>query len=161
MSDFETSWALSRKRFIDEISPLSAAQLNWRLHPESLTIGEMAIHIAGVEVSFGSQLAGLELDEFAVRLKLAATEGVVNEQPFPFSVSEITPELVSRLLDYSAKIWAPLIAEAAPDIRSREIKSALGPMISGEGAFARLGFHAAYHQGQAYLMKTAPGFPTV
>jgi hypothetical protein len=159
MSDFATSWALSRGRFLDEISGLSKEQLNWKIHAGSLSIGEMAIHIAGVEISFGSQLRGYALDETAERIKRAATEGVVNDLPFPFSEAEITPELVSEALQLGRSHWEPLISAADADIRRRELKSALGPIIDGEGAFARLAFHSAYHQGQAYLMKTAPGFP--
>lgn len=159
MSDFAASWSLSRKRLTDEIAGLSQAQLNWRIYPNSLSIGEMVLHVAGVEVSFGSQLAGTALDDTGARLKRAATEGVVDASPFPYGESEITPDLVHASLEYSRNIWEPLITVASSDIRQKEIKSALGPMISGEGAFARLGFHSAYHQGQAYLIKTAPGFP--
>ncbi|HVT13495.1 MAG TPA: hypothetical protein VHE55_14620 [Fimbriimonadaceae bacterium] len=159
MSDFAASWSLSRKRLLDEIAGLSQAQLNWKIHPNCLSIGEMAIHVAGVEVSFGSQLTGASLDDLGARIKRAATEGVVDDLPFPFAESEITPDSVQESLEYSRKIWEPLITAAAPEIRAKEIKSALGPMISGDGAFARLGFHSAYHQGQAYLIKTAPGFP--
>jgi hypothetical protein len=160
MSDFASSWSLSRKRFLDEISGMSQAQLNWRLHADSLSIGEMAIHVAGVEVSFGSQLMRIDLDEIGQKLKLAATEGVVNDSPFPYSEGEITPDSVARSLEYSRLIWEPIITAADPEVRQREIKSALGPIITGDGAFARLGFHSAYHQGQAYLIKTSPDFPS-
>lgn len=159
MSDFSSSWSLSRKRFLDEITGLNQAQLNWRLHPRALSIGEMAIHVAGVEVSFGSQLLGAELDEQGALLKRSATEGVVNDLSFPVSESDITPESVAEALEYARKLWEPLITTADPEIRQREIVSALGPVITGEGAFARLAFHSAYHQGQAYQIKTAPGFP--
>jgi hypothetical protein len=159
MSDYAASWALSRKRFLDEISGLTSEQLNWKLHPDALSIGEMAIHLAGVEVMFGSQLSGASLDERASRIKNAATQGVVDSQPFPYSASEITPDLVAETLEVGRTYWEPLITEASPEIRKKELKSALGPMIDGEGAFARLGFHSGYHQGQAYLIKTAPGFP--
>ncbi len=159
MSDFAASWSLSRKRLLDEITPLSQEQLNWRLHPTSLSIGEMALHVAGVEVSFSSQLSGKSLDNEGLRLRSAATEGVVNDALFPFPPAEITPEFVAASLDYARAICEPIITAAEPDVRQRVIKSALGPMIDGEGAFARLGFHAGYHQGQAYLIKTSPGFP--
>jgi hypothetical protein len=159
MSDFALAWELSRSRFVDEVSSLSAAQLRWRLHPAGLSIGQMALHVAGVEVSFGSQLKGSTLDEFEGTLKRCATEGVVNDLPFPVGDDAIEPDLVQRALAAAEAIWRPLIEAAAADIRQGEIKSALGPMISGEGAFARLSFHSAYHQGQAYLMKTTPGFP--
>src|SRR4051794_10000013 len=117
MSDFASSWSLSRKRFIDEISDWNQAQLNWRLHPQALTVGEMALHMAGVEASFGSQLTGSELDDQGQRLKRAATEGVVDDTPFPFSPEEITPESVAAALEYSRALWEPLISEAAVEIR--------------------------------------------
>lgn len=159
MNDFAASWSLSRKRLEDEIAGLNQAQLNWRIHPGSLTIGEMVIHVAGVEMSFGSQLTGESLDEQGEKLKRAATEGVVDRAPFPYSSEEITPEAVADALARGRAIWEPIVSAATPESRGRQIKSALGPMISGEGAFARLGFHSGYHQGQAYLIKTMPDFP--
>lgn len=160
MSDFAASWSLCRKRFLDEIGSLSQPQLNWRMQPDTLTIGEMALHVAGVEVSFISQLQGLSLDESAARLVKAATEGVVNDNPFPYSPDEITPVAVAEAFDFAHGLVEPVITAPSDALRAKEIKSALGPMISGEGALARLGFHAGYHQGQAYLIKTAPGFPS-
>jgi hypothetical protein len=159
MSDFSTAWTLSRQRFIDEISGLSQEQLAWRLHEQALSIGQMAVHVAGVEASFGAQLAGVTLDAEGERLRLAATEGVVNDNPFPYPDNDLTPDFVLACLDRSKAVWEPLISEATPEVREKSLKSALGPMIDGNGAFARLSFHAAYHQGQAYLYKTAPNFP--
>jgi hypothetical protein len=159
MSDFAASWLLSRTRFLAEITGLNMEQLNWRIYPGALTIGEMALHVAGVEASFGSQLDGRPLDKRGQKIMRSATEGVVDDQPFPFASAEITPDVVMGTLEYSRAIWEPLITAAEPDVRQKTIKSALGPMISGEGAFARLGFHAGYHQGQAYMIKCAPGFP--
>src|SRR5687767_8387417 len=100
MSDFAATWQLVRGRFDDAISGLNQEQLNWRMHPESLTLAEMAVHIAGVEVSFISQLQGTRMDAFGERLRLASTNGVVNDDPFPFSAGELTPELVSEALAY-------------------------------------------------------------
>lgn len=159
MSDFAASWSLSRKRLLDEIAGLSHEQLMYRIHDRCLSIGEMALHVAGVEIMFGSQIAGLSLNDFESRVKRTATEGVVDDAPFPFQPEEITAELIDQAMEAGRRIWEPLITDASVESRSVELKSALGPMISGEGAFARLGFHSAYHQGQAYLIKTAPGFP--
>jgi hypothetical protein len=160
MSDFALSWSLSRKRFLDEVAGLSSTQLNYKIHENCLSIGEMALHVAGVEIMFGSQIAGLQLTDFEQRVRRAATEGVVDDLPFPFSREEITPELVDTSLEASRTIWEPLITNPTIELRAVELKSALGPMISGEGAFTRLGFHSAYHQGQAHLIKTSPGFPS-
>lgn len=158
MSDFSETWRLVRGRFDDALSGLSQEQLNWRVQPGSLTLGEMALHVAGVEVSFISQLLGSPLDEMGERLKAAATDGVVNEKPFPFASSEITPELARRSLDRARGMVEPVIS--APDaVREKQIVSALGPVIDGTGAFARLAYHPGYHQGQAHMVKTAPGFP--
>jgi hypothetical protein len=159
MSDFAASWALSRQRFLDAISDLNLKQLNWRLHPGTLTLGEAALHVAGVEVSFASQLLGLELSEDEARIKAAATDGVVNDKPFPYAPSQITPSAIQEALAKSKEILEPLITAPSDELRSKQIVSALGPVIDGNGAFARLGFHAGYHQGQAHLIRTAPGFP--
>jgi len=159
MSDFSKSWDLSRSRFVDTISDLSDEQLNWRIHPNCLTIAESAMHVAGVEISFASQLSGAPLDAHLSRVKSAATDGVVNDAPFPFSSGEMTKGSVAATLAASKALAEPLISTASGDIRLKEIVSALGPVITGEGAFARLAFHAAYHQGQAYLIRTDPRFP--
>jgi hypothetical protein len=158
MGDFEATWRLVRGRFEGEVTGLTQEQLNWRLHPDSLTLGEMAVHVAGVEVSFISQLTGDSLRDEKQRVKAAATDGCVNDKPFPFSAEELTPEFVERTLAEARSYAEPVIAN--PDqIRAKEIVSALGPVIDGTGAMARLAYHPGYHQGQAHLIKTAPGFP--
>ncbi len=159
MSQFAISWRLCRGRFLSEVQGLSQEQLNWRIYPGALTIGEMALHVAGVELSFISQLTGLQLTDQQARLKATATEGVVNENPFPFSPAEITPELVVKSLAESESLTEPLIDAPSDEILNKEIVSALGPVITGEGALARFAFHPGYHQGQAYQIKQAPGFP--
>lgn len=159
MSDFSETWSLVRGRFGKEIEGLSTEQLNWRLHPKALTIGEQAIHVAGVEVSFLSQLTGVELDDFGKRVAAAATEGVVLEKPFPFTAEEINEETIDRALSLAHRMVSAEIDPVSDEIRSREIKSALGPIISGTGAFCRLAYHPGYHQAQVHMIKTAPGFP--
>lgn len=159
MSQFAISWKLSRGRFVDAIKDLNQEQLNWRLHPGSLTLGEAALHVAGVEVSFVSQLNDAPVDGLAARLKTAATEGVVNENPFPFTSDEITPELVAKSLEIAELMARPLLENPSQAVLEKEIVSALGPVITGEGALARFAFHPGYHQGQAHLIRTAPGFP--
>ena len=156
MSQFAISWRLSRGRFVNEVKDLSQEQLNWRLYPGSLTIGEMALHVAGVEVSFVSQLTGSPLDDLKERLKASATEGVVNENPFPFASNEITPELIAKALALAEEMTQPVIDTPSDAILAKEMVSALGPVITGEGALARFAFHPGYHQGQAYQIKNAP-----
>ncbi|MCC7231189.1 MAG: DinB family protein [Fimbriimonadaceae bacterium] len=159
MTQFAISWRLSRGRFLDAIKDLNQEQLNWRLQPGSLTLGEAALHVAGVEVSFVSQLTDATLDDLRSKLKLAATEGVVNDNPFPFTADEITPELVAMSLDLAEQMARPLLENPSRAVLEKEIVSALGPVITGEGALARFAFHPGYHQGQAHLIRTAPGFP--
>ncbi len=159
MSDFETSWNISRPRFETEVKDLTPAQLNWRIHPNCLTIGEMAMHVAGAEVNFISQLLGTPLEGFDARLASAATDGVVNEEPTPFPPEEINGELVQMALARAKEIAGPVIANPSEAVLSKQIVSVLGPVIDGRGALGRLAFHSAYHQGQAYLIKGAPGFP--
>ncbi len=160
MSDFSETWSLVRGRLIRDLEGLTHEQLNWRLHPGVLTLAELAVHVAGVEVSFGSQLTGLELDDLHLRLKAAATDGSVNDKPFPFSPDELTPEFVTKAFELGNAIIQPLIENPTPEIRAVQIVSALGPVIDGTGAFARLAYHPGYHQGQVYIIKTAPGFPS-
>ncbi len=159
MSDFEATWRLVRGRFVESVSGLTQEQLNWRIHPDSLTIGEMAVHVAGVEVSFVSQLTGQDLDAEGARIKAAATDGAVNDKPFPYTPEEITPELVERALERGRAAAEPIVCNPTEELRAKQIVSALGPVIDGTGALCRLSFHPGYHQGQAYLIRTAPGFP--
>lgn len=159
MSDFSQSWALSRQRFVDTISDLNDVQLNWRIHPNALSIAQMAVHVAGVEISFGTQLLGVTAEGEDARIKAAATDGVVNDKPFPYADGELTAGRVREILEKGRAVIGPIIAEPSRAILEKELVSALGPVITGQGAFARLGFHAGYHQGQAYLMRTAPNFP--
>jgi hypothetical protein len=158
MTDFEATWRLVRGRFDEAVAGLSQEQLNWRLQPDALTLGEMAVHVAGVEVSFVSQLLQSEPDEFGRRISAASTDGVVNEKPFPFTPDEITPAMVTQALELGRKMAESVVIDPDP-IRDRQIRSALGPMVDGTGALARLAYHPGYHQGQAQLIKTAPGFP--
>lgn len=159
MQDFLEAYKLSRGRFEDAVSGLSQAQLNWRIQPGTLTIGESAMHVAGVEVNFISLLLETDLDEYGSRLKRAAAEGVVEDVPFPYAPEEITPEGVAKALAYGRAMAEPVMASPSDDVRAKVIKSVLGPMIDGTGALARLAFHAGYHQGQAYLIASAPNFP--
>lgn len=159
MSDFAATWHLVRKRFDDAVAGLSHEQLTWRLHPGVLTVGEMATHVAGVEVSFISQLLDKSLDGDDLRLKAAATEGAVNDNPFPFSPEELTPERIAWALARGREMVTPIIENLTPEVRAKQIVSALGPVIDGSGAMARLAYHPGYHQGQVQMIVTAPGFP--
>lgn len=158
MLDFEESYNLCRGRFGEAVSGLSQAQLNWKLHDNALSIGQMAIHVAGVEVWFTAQCLGTELDEFESKVAKCATDGSVNDLPFPYSDSEITPKLIQDALMLGEKAARTLFDQEAK-IREVELKSALGPMITGSGAMARMAFHPGYHHGQAYQIISAPGFP--
>jgi len=158
MSDFSETWSLTRKRFDDAVAGLTKEQLNWRLHDNSLTIGECILHVAGVEISFISQLEGKTPEGLEARLKLTSTEGVVNDSPFPFAAEEITPELAAEALAIARAMVEPAVENPDP-YRERTIKSALGPIIDGTGAFARLAYHPGYHHAQVHLIRTAPGFP--
>ncbi|RYG31905.1 DinB family protein [bacterium] len=159
MPDFHAAWSLSRGRFLAELDGLSHEQLNWRLYPGSLSIAEAAIHTAGIEVKFGCAIEGIEVPAELTRVAAAATEGVVNDNPFPYSSEEMTPEYVLSVLQASKDIVEPALLDPTAARREVTMVSALGPVITGEGAMARLTFHAAYHQGQTYQVKNAPGFP--
>lgn len=158
MTDFYETWALTRGRFDSAVQNLSAAQLQFRPYENVLTIGEMAIHVAGVEASFGCQLKNDFSDSFLAKIAMAATDGVVNENPFPIANQEISPELVNQALSAARQLIEPMVSNPDP-WREIEIKSALGPMINGTGAFARLGYHPGYHHGQVHMIVSHPDYP--
>lgn len=158
MTDFAASWNLSRSRFDQSLESLSTAQMNWRMHENALTIGEMSLHVAGVELWFVSQLTGTPFTEWASVMK-CATDGVVNDLPFPVPATEITADFVRASLAAAREAVKPNIEEPSAEFLAKELKSALGPIINGSGALARIAFHSAYHHGQIYQITTAPGFP--
>ena len=112
-----------------------------------------------METKFAAGVDGLELDELMQRVLASATDGVTHDKPFPFTAEELTPEFLKRVLDAAKSIWEPIVLDPTPERRLATLVSALGPVITGEGAMARLTFHAGYHQGQAYQMKHSPDFP--
>lgn len=158
MSDFIKSWEISRGRFDSAVLSLNQEQLNFRLFPGFLTAGEMAIHVAGVELWFSMQMLETEFPGYE-KVIASATAGVVNDAEFPFTTDEITPELVADALAKAREVAGPILANPSPDLLAKEFKSALGPIINGEGGLARWAFHPAYHHGQVYWLTQAPGFP--
>lgn len=159
VNDLFVAYSISRERFDGAILDLDHEQLTWRIHPGTLTLGEMALHVAGVEVWFSAQLTEETLEGERARIVRAATEGCVDDRPFPFSPEEITPERVAHALAEGRRMAEPLLRDPSPELLEKKIVSALGPVIDGRGALARLSFHPAYHQGQAHILRTAPGFP--
>jgi hypothetical protein len=159
VSDFAFSYELSRKRFDECLFALNSEQLNFRKEPEMLTPGEMALHLAGCEISFVHQITHCPIEPIHEKVILAATEGVVNDHPFPFNAPEITPEFVKQMLDFARSLVEPHIKNPSNEFRDASLKSALGPMIDGTGALARIAFHPAYHHGQIYQLSQMSGFP--
>jgi hypothetical protein len=159
MTDFSKSWRLSRQRFAESVTDLSHDQLNFRLHDGVLTPGEMVLHVVGVEIWFIQQLVGLDLNQAEIRLTRAAVDGVVNDNPFPYEPDEISPAMITWALGRAEGHMREHIESPSEDFLTKEIKSALGPIITGEGALTRLAFHPAYHQGQVHLIRTSPNFP--
>lgn len=160
MSDFGDTWRLTRGRFDDAVRGLSPEQLNWRIHPNSLTLGEMALHVAGVEINYVGQLLGTQWQGDDDRLRRASYEGVVDDAPFPYPASEINAELIESALSRARELVESLIDQIDDDVRARQVKTVLGPTVDGTGVFTRIAHHPGYHQGQAHLIKSAPGFPT-
>lgn len=160
MTDLGATYQLSRGRFDQEIEGLSHAQLNWRPREDALSIAEMAVHLAGVEIWFSCQIKEVEMSPQESKLAKCAVDGVVNEAAFPFSAEELTSEFVAESLAMGRHQAEEILNDDLDEWRNASLRSALGPEISGEGAMHRFAFHPAYHQGQAYLYKTDPNFPT-
>lgn len=159
MVDFRAPYLLARGRFDEAVLALNAAQLNFRLVPNSLTIGESALHVVAAELGFLSGLLGQDLNEEESRIVRCLKDGVMNDAPFPFSADEITPELVRHVLGLTRDRVISTMAAPPDGFEERTVVSAFGPVINGEGAMARLAFHPAYHHGQAYLILSSPDFP--
>ncbi|MBS1720023.1 MAG: DUF664 domain-containing protein [Armatimonadetes bacterium] len=167
MSDFLEVYRLTRGRFEASLEGLSQAQLNFRINEGSLTIAESALHVAGTETRFASFLLGKELNETDQRLADSALNGIMNEEPFPFTPDELTPEVVQANVARGREWAERLIASDSTEtrekttvIRNRELRSILGPMINGEGALVRMSAHPFYHLGQFEVIKRDPNFPS-
>lgn len=157
MSDFLTTYRLTRGRFDEIVLGLNAEQLNFRANSDILTPGQMALHVAGVEIWFATQLLGGTLEEDLSKLARCATDGSINDNPFPFEDQQITPDFVAESLKLGRAAAESVFL--ASDILHKELVSALGPVITGEGAMVRLCAHPFYHQGQVYMTTTLAGFP--
>ncbi|ARU42854.1 hypothetical protein CCB81_01270 [Armatimonadetes bacterium Uphvl-Ar2] len=157
--DFAASYALCRGRFDQELADLTDAQMQWRMYPGSLSIGEMALHLAGVEIWFIHQMNGQPIPAEYQLLVSCATEGVVNDNPFPIPTPEITAAKVKEALATARGLVDPVVSNPTDAQRAATIQSALGPIIDGTGALARIAFHPGYHHGQAYQMRMHPDFP--
>lgn len=142
-----------------ELEGLTQEQLVWKPYDTALSIGQMALHVAGVEAFFIRQLTHATFTDAEKRIEACSTQGVVNSEPFPYSDEEITPERVKSALVWSLGLVQPHIEAPTAEFLERELVSALGPVITGEGALARMAFHPAYHHGQAYQIKNDPRFP--
>lgn len=152
MTDFLTTYRLTRQRFDDAIRAFPEEHLHRRIAPDTLTTAEMAMHVAGAEVYVLHGLLQKEPTEHERRLIGCAFNGVVNSDPFPFTEQEMTTDFLLATLESSRAYTESVLAAIDDDLRKRQIKSVLGPMIDGDGAFARLCSHPFYHQGQVYLI---------
>ena len=160
MNDFHVTYDLVRGRLIDAVKDLNDEQLKWRLHPASPSICEMVLHVCGVEMSFAYQLLRAKPDdEFDKRITSCARDGIVNDNPYPFGEHEQGAELMNRILERSFAVVGPVIEQASDSVRATQIESALGPMIDGNGAFARIAYHPGYHTGQIWTYRFHPDFP--
>jgi len=159
VSDFAAPWELSRSRFIAEFSGLRQDQLDWSPASGVLSIGQMAAHVAGVEAYFSRQLRDLTLEPGLRRVEMSAVDGVVNDKAFPFEAGELTVDGLLGVFAETEALVRPMMDDPA-SIANKSLVSALGPVIDGRGALTRLAFHPAYHQGQAYLLKQLPGYPS-
>lgn len=159
MSDFIATYEITRGRFTDAITKLSHAQLNFRQNPNTLTAAEMALHVAGIEVSYASQLFESNLNAEDELLARCATEGSINDLPFPVPAEELTPDRVAKDLERGRAAAMSLFESADPNIRAKVVPSALGPLMNGQGAMARLCSHAFYHLGQVYMIAQSPDYP--
>ena len=156
LSDAYATWTLVRGRFDAELALVPDERLHARLFSGAMTPAEMAAHVAGVEVKFSSGVTGKALEGEDARIARAASDGVVNENPFPFAPEEMGRERLGEMLA-RGRAWAePVLADPTPEIRAAQAVSVLGPVIDGTGVLARLAYHPAYHQAQLYLVRVAP-----
>jgi hypothetical protein len=159
MTDFAAIYKISHGRMLQVIEGLTVEQLRWRPHPNALSIFEMFMHVAGGEVFFAKRLQGLELDADLARVELCARDRVINENPFPFSDDEASPELLVATLEKSKALVQPMMDDPEP-WREKQIETPLGPVDYAQGIFARIAQHPAYHTGQAWVYRFDPRFPS-
>lgn len=160
VSDYLSPWRLGRDRFVASFEGLSESQLRFVADYYPNSIGQLAIHVAGSEVFMALNILQLEpRDDFERKVYHSVTDGMLNDKVFPFEAHEITRETIGQALRLGESLIEPLLQNPTPEHRKVRFGSPLGPEIDGDGAFARMTFHASYHQGQVYIIRNAPNFP--
>ncbi|HXH60898.1 MAG TPA: DinB family protein [Fimbriimonadaceae bacterium] len=159
MTDFASIYKISHGRMLQSIEGLSDEQLGWRPHPKGLSIFEMLMHVAGGEMFFASRLQGLTLSDEDKKIESCARDKVINENPFPFSESEVNGDLLQETLAKTKALVQPMMDDPEP-WREKQIETPLGPVDHAQGIFARIAQHPAYHTGQVWTYRFDPRFPS-
>ncbi|MEA2553644.1 MAG: hypothetical protein QOJ65_1820 [Fimbriimonadaceae bacterium] len=156
-------WQFTRERLKPSHEDLSQEQLQWRPHPGTHSLGEILYHIAGAEHYWASRFSGRDprASEWEDKLDRAVTDGFLKEAPAPFGPDEMTPELITRALEFTASEIAPILESPTSEQLEMPIISPIGDHINGYQGMLRLVQHASYHTGQIWIIRTQPAFPTI
>ncbi len=140
------------------IDDLTNEQLAWRPDDKALSIFEMFMHVAGGDVFLLLRLAGKEPNDYEKRLELCARDKVINDNPFPFTVNDVSMDTLVNALDHTYAIAFSMM-QNCDQWEGKSAETPLGPVAEAAGIFARVTQHPAYHTGQAWLYRNSPRFP--
>ncbi|HEY3782715.1 MAG TPA: DinB family protein [Fimbriimonadaceae bacterium] len=160
MTPYAEIWHLTRERLTEVCQDMTEEQANWRPFPGGHSTIEYLYHVAGVELYFTEVLTDTQpKDEYEKKIYAAFANTFMKEGEFPFAGSELTLEKAAAALEYTGKLFGPLIEAGDEGVLNKPLISAQGAKTDGRGAFVRAAQHSAYHTGQIYLMKCDPGYP--
>jgi DinB superfamily len=160
MTPYAEIWYLTRERLTEVYQDMNDEQANWRPFPGAHTTVEYLYHVAGVELYFTGVLTNAEpKDEYERKIHAAFANTFLREGAFPFEGHDLTKEKAAAALEYTGKLFGPLIESGGDALLNKPLISAQGVKTDGRGAFIRAAQHAGYHTGQIYLMKCHPDFP--
>ncbi|HRJ26036.1 MAG TPA: DinB family protein [Fimbriimonadaceae bacterium] len=156
MHGYGEIWHFTRTRLAGALEDLTPAQWEWRMHPEAHTIAEIVMHLAGAEHYWAIRLGSVDRDE---KLEAAVWDAFIREGKFPYGPDERTQPIAMAALERTGRDLAPIIENPTPEILHQAITSPYGDPIDGAEGLRRIAQHAAYHTGQIWMIRMAPGFP--
>ncbi|MBX3117785.1 MAG: DinB family protein [Fimbriimonadaceae bacterium] len=154
-------WQFTRVRLDKAIEDLTEEQWAWRAHPQSHSIAELVMHIAGAEFYWWSRIINLRPSsgEYDERLDRAVIDGYLQPTDFPYRPEELTPDFVLSTLRSMYGRIDELFRHATDSQLAITMTSPVGDTLSGYGGLTRLSQHAGYHTGQIWFIRMMPGFP--
>lgn len=153
----------TRERLAGAWEDLEEEQLHWVPWSGAHSIAKILAHVAGAEHYLGSRILGIEpaSNEEDARLDRAVVASFIEEdEPFPYTEDELTPDFLKSLLERSGAVARRAVSNPTEEQLLRQFRAPLGNLITGRQALWRMAQHAGYHTGQVWTYRQHPDFPS-